>query len=76
MNIQIRITKQTVKKLEYIMNIARLTGDSRTLKRIMAVLSVIEGFKYSVIASVLKVCDESVRIWVKNFLLRVCKKIT
>lgn len=70
MNIQIRITKQTVKKLEYIMDAARLAGDCQTLKRIAAVLSVIEGFKYSVTASVLKVCDESVHIRVKKFLLK------
>ena len=53
-----------------IMDTARLTGDSRTLKRIMAVLAVTEGHRFSLIATILKVCDESVRIWVKKFLLK------
>jgi transposase len=70
MNIQIRITKQTVRKLEHMMDIARLTGDSPTLRRIMAVLAVIDGHRFSLIASILKICDESVRIWMKKFLLK------
>jgi transposase len=52
------------------MDIARLTGDSPTLRRIMAVLAVIDGYKFSLIASILKICDESVRIWMKKFLLK------
>ena len=69
MNIRITVTKHTVRKLEKIMQQARLTGDFRTVKRIMVVLAVIEGHKYSAVASILQVSEESVRIWMKKLLL-------
>ena len=39
-------------------------------KRIMAILAVADGILYSVIAAMLKVSEESIRLWVKAFLLR------
>ncbi|MBU2462204.1 IS630 family transposase [bacterium] len=45
-------------------------GDLNTAKRVMAILAVVGGNTYSKIASILKVCEESIRLWVKAFLLK------
>ena len=70
MDIRIIITNQTIKMLEKIMKQARQIGDFRTVKRIMAVISVIGGHTYATVASILKVSEEAVRIWMKKFLLK------
>lgn len=69
MNIRITITKQTVRILENMVNTARMTGDCRTMKRIMAVLSAIDGYTYKTVGSILKVSEESIRLWMKKLLL-------
>lgn len=48
---------------------ARNNGDFRTAKRIMAIFAVADGTMYSVIASTLKLSEESIRLWVNAFLL-------
>ena len=49
---------------------AQNNGDFHTAKRIMAIVAVSEETIYSVIASTLKVSEESIRLWVNAFLLR------
>ena len=40
------------------------------VKRILAVLAVSDGIRYSVIATNLKICEESIRLWVNALLLK------
>jgi transposase len=54
--------------LEKIEKQARDAGDLRTIKRIMAITAVIKGFLYSMIATIIKVSKESVRIWFNLFM--------
>ncbi len=49
---------------------AQNNGDLRMAKRIMAMLAVADGTLYSVIATTLKVSEESIRLWVNAFLLK------
>jgi transposase len=49
---------------------ARNSGDQRMVKRILAVLAVSDGILYSVIATTLKVSEESIRLWVNALLLK------
>ena len=52
------------------LNQARNSGDMRMVKRILAVLAVSDGTLYSVIATTLKVSEESIRLWVNALLLK------
>ena len=52
---------------------AQKNGNLRSAKRIMAVLAVIDGTLYSTIAATLKISEESIRLWVKAFLLKGVK---
>jgi hypothetical protein len=61
---------QTIKKLEKVLYQVENRGDLRTGKRIMAILAVLDGVTYTQIASILKICEESIRLWVNAFLLR------
>jgi len=58
-----------IKKL----NKAEATGDLRTAKRVMAVLAVAEQGTVAAVARMLNVCDESVRSWVKRYLVNGVK---
>ena len=49
---------------------AQNSGDLRMVKRILAVLAVSDGIRYSVIATNLKICEESIRLWVNALLLK------
>ena len=68
----IRITAgtQTRKKMGKVLSQAENRGDLRTGKRVMAILAVLDGVRYAQIAFILKVCEESIRLWVNAFLLR------
>ncbi len=48
---------------------ARKIGDSQIIKRVSAVLSVIEQMSFSAISVILGVTEESIRRWIKAFLL-------
>ena len=61
---------QTQGKLNNLLRQAQDNGDLRMAKRIMAVLAVANGVLYSVTAAMLKVSEESIRLWIKAFLLR------
>ena len=67
--IRITLANQTRKKLEKTLHCAENRGDLRAAKRIMAILAVADGHSHSQIASILYVSDESIRLWVKSFLL-------
>ena len=68
---RIRITARThtTKQLEKVLYHAENRGDLRTCKRIMAILAVLDGVIYTQIVSILKICEESIRLWVNAFLL-------
>ena len=64
---------QTRRKCVKLLQQAQKNGDLRMAKRIMAMLSVADGALYSVIATTLKVSEESIRLWVNAFLLKGVK---
>jgi transposase len=68
--IRISVRIQTRKKLEKVLYQAENKGDLHTGKRIMAILAVLDGVPYTEIASILKVSQESIRLWVNAFLLK------
>ena len=69
-SIRITIGNQTLMQLEKMLRQSENRGDLRTAKRIMAVVAVADGNKYSNIGTILKVCEESIRLWVRDFLLK------
>jgi ribosome maturation protein Sdo1 len=61
--IRISLSSQTEKKCSELLREAQARGDLRMAKRIMAIFAVAEGALYSVIASILKVHEESIGLW-------------
>ncbi len=68
--IRISMENQTRRKCLKLLQQAQNNGDLRMAKRIMTVLAVADGALYSVIASTLKVSEESIRLWVNLLLLK------
>jgi len=68
--IRISLKNQSRRKCNEMLKQAQNSGDLRTVKRILAVLAVSDGILYSVIATNLKVSEESIRLWVKALLLK------
>jgi hypothetical protein len=64
---------QTRRKCIQLLQQAQNNGDLRKAKRIMAMLAVADGTLYSVIATTLKISEESIRLWVNAFLLQGVK---
>lgn len=58
------------KALENRLNAAQQGGDLRSVKRILAILSLSEGLAEKQIATTLKVSAESVRLWLWAFLIK------
>ena len=52
------------------LKVAQNAGDLRTVKRILAIMAVADGVRYSEIVSTLKISEESIRLWVKAVLLK------
>ncbi len=69
-NIHIILKTKTKKKLESIYQSARKRGDIATVKRVMAIFAVTCGNTYSAISLILKISEESIRLWIKLFLLK------
>ena len=69
-NFRINITSTTLSRLKEMLSKAEHRGDIRTVKRANAILALIEGYSSSVIASILNVCEESIRLWLAAFLLK------
>ena len=67
---RVSLASPTLSALKEMLNRAEHRGDLRTVKRVDALLSVIEGYSYAVVASILNVCEESIRLWFTAFLLR------
>jgi len=64
---------QTRRKCVKLLQQAQNNGNLRMAKRIMAMLAVADGAPYSVIATTLKVSEESIRLWINAFLLKGVK---
>jgi transposase len=64
---------QTRKKYIQLLQQAQNNGDLRLVKRIMAVLAVVDGTLYSTIANTLNISEESIRIWINAFVLNGIK---
>ena len=69
-SIRLTLANTTFSLLRELLCKAQHKGDLRTVKRINAVVAVAQQHSYSVIASILDVCEESIRLWVKAFLLK------
>ena len=69
-NIRITLINDTRKKLEKLLRAAKNRGDLATVKRIIAILAVVEWYTYLSVSVILKVSEESIRNWVKAFLLK------
>jgi len=66
---RIALKNRTREALEKRCKAARSRGDIATYKRIMAILAVAENYTYVVITTILGVSAESIRLWVKRFVL-------
>jgi transposase len=66
---RVSLSRPTTEALKEMLRRAERRGDLRTVKRVNAVLAVVEGITYSVIAKVLNVCEESIRLWFNAFLM-------
>ncbi len=71
-NFRINLAGSTLNTLKEMLFKAEHRGDLRTVKRINAILAVVERYSYSVIASILNVCDESIRLLFAAFLQKGC----
>lgn len=69
-SIRISLSNKTRKQLTTAYSKAQRMGDSRLAIRIRALLAAAEGAKQSQIASILKVSAESIRLWIRDFLLK------
>ena len=69
LNFNLVISERKRIELEQISHCAENRGDLSTVKRVMAIFAIAEGHRYSEISSILNVCEESIRLWLKNFLL-------
>jgi transposase len=67
---------QTRRKCIKLLQQAQNNGDLRMAKRIMAMLAVTNGTLYSVIATTLKVSEESIGLWANAFLLKGVKSFS
>lgn len=69
-NIRISLGSSTLRMLHEMINRAQYRGDLRTIKRVNAVLAVANGHPFPVIASILNICGEALRLWMNAFMLK------
>lgn len=69
MGIRIRLSEKARKQLQCQMAFASNVGDFRLFQRTTAIMAVGNGQTYEQIASILKVTQEAIRIWVRKFLV-------
>jgi len=67
MSVTFTLEKRTMDQLQSMLDKAKYRGDLRTVTRIKAVLALICGSPIDVVASVLRVSLESIRLWFKAF---------
>ncbi len=58
------------KRLEKLLKRSEDRGDLRTVKRVMAILAFSDNVSPSEICNILRVSEESIRLWIKAFLLK------
>jgi transposase len=68
--IRFTLTKSTSNEMNEMVRKAEHRGDLSTVRRVKAVLAVANGFPSLVIASILTVSQEAIRLWVKAFMLK------
>jgi transposase len=68
--IRISLTTSTSSMLHEMVRNAQQRGDLRTVRRVNGVVAVANGYSPLVIASILNVCAEAIRLWVKAFMLK------
>jgi transposase len=68
-NVRITLPGSTLEMLGEIPRRAQHRGDLRTIRRVNAVLADADAHSPRTIASILMVCGESIRLWVKAFML-------
>ncbi len=66
----LRLANNTRKKLERLLQSARNKGDLAIAKKILTIFAVVEGHGYDLISEILKVSEESIRLWIRDFLLK------
>jgi len=64
------LERTTTTMLQEIIHSAQRRGDVRTVKRVNCILAFARGFPFSTIASIVNVSEESIRLWVKAFMLK------
>jgi transposase len=69
-SINIKIENSTIKVLVKMLRNAEKIGNLRLVNRIKAILALGKGHAKKTIAEILKVSEESIRIWVNNFILK------
>jgi transposase len=67
---RLSLSRSAREELENKLKSAERKGDIRLVKRIWAIWLVCAGYRRQEISSVLKVCEESIRLWVGAFLLK------
>jgi len=69
MSVRITIANKTRKLLESMLGEAKRKGNLQMVKRIMAILALAVGHTANAVSSVLQISEESIRLWVKAFML-------
>jgi len=68
-DVKLSLTKPTIHRLEVLEQLGRLRGDLRLLNRVRAIIALSKDFSKAVIADILGVSAESIRLWFHAFLL-------
>lgn len=69
-SLRMSFNRATLTQLKEILVKAERRGELYTVKRINAVFAIVEAYPFSAIASILNVCEESIRLWFRAFLLK------
>ena len=70
------LTSSSKKELNRQLKRAELCGDIRWVKRILVILALCDGYSYTAVANFFKVSTESVRLWLRDFLLGGVKALS
>ena len=69
-SIEVRLTNKTKRDLEKMLADSKKRGNLREVNRCKAVLSVLAGCDSETVSRILRVCRESIRIWLNKFILK------
>ncbi len=73
---RLKLRNNTKKKLECLLQSARKNGRHNLVKRILAILAINRTYTYRATSEILHVCEESIRLWVIQFILKGIAGIT